>query len=163
MEFLARGKRSEVYLDNNKVIKVTNEYSASNEAFWLAELNKYHIGPKFYAKEGNKVIMEYIKGERIIGYLAKSNKSKCEKILKECFKQCRILDKLKVNKKELTNPYKHIIIRKDKPVFIDFERCKIAERVKNTNQFRQFLNSFKIKKLLEEKGIELDNFLIYRD
>lgn len=154
MEFLARGKRSEVYLDNNKVVKVTNEYSASNESTWLVKLNKYGIGPKFYAKEGNKVIMEYVKGDRIIDYFIKESRNKCEKVIKECFKQCEILDKLNVNKKELTNPYKHIIVRNDKPVFIDFERCKITERVKNFNQFKQFLNSLKIKKLLEEKGVK---------
>ncbi|MBS3141298.1 hypothetical protein J4405_04090 [Candidatus Woesearchaeota archaeon] len=159
MEFLARGKRSEVYLDENKVVKITNEYSASNEANWLVKLNKYGIGPRFYGKEENKVIMEYVKGIRIIDYLTKESKKKCEKVLKECFKQCEILDKLKVNKKELTNPYKHIIVRNDKPVFIDFERCKITERVKNVNQFKQFLNSLKIKELLHKKGVNLEKLL----
>ena len=155
MEYLAKGKRSKVYLDNGRVVKVTNEYSAQNEAYWLKKLNKYKIGPKFYSSTKTEVVMEYIEGTRIIDYLIESSKSKCLKIIKDCLKQCETLDKLKVNKKELTYPYKHIIVRKDKAVFIDFERCKITERVKNVNQFKAFLESKKIKDILEEKGIEL--------
>lgn len=153
MEYYAKGKRSKVYKEDEKIIKVTNEYSAKNEACWLKKLNKHKIGPKYIDSTKVSVTMEFIDGVRIIDYLDESSKIKCEKIIKDCLKQCEILDKLKVNKKEFTNPYKHIIVRNDKAVFIDFERCKLTERVKNVNQFKAFLESKRIKEIFEKKKI----------
>ena len=56
------------------------------------------------------------------------------------------MDVLKINKKELTNPYKHILINKNKVTMIDFERCHEVEKGKNVTQFCEYLMRNKIIK-----------------
>ena len=82
-------------------------------------------------------------------------KNKVKKVLIDILKQCKVLDKLKVNKLEMHNPYKHIIIGK-KIVMIDFERCYKTLKPKNVSQFCQFLISRNIKKVLDKKKIKID-------
>ena len=66
------------------------------------------------------------------------------KILKAIMEQCKIMDNLRINKKEMHKPLKNIIItKKEKPVLLDFERCCFTNRPKNANQFKQFLKRFK--------------------
>jgi len=66
-------------------------------------------------------------------------KNKNPKILKQILKQCYELDKLKINKKELTNPYKHILVKNSKVKMIDFERCYKTNNPKNVTQFSEYL------------------------
>jgi len=78
------------------------------------------------------------------------------KIIKNILEQCRIMDKLKINKKEFHKPIKHIIVYKNKPVMIDFERCYYAEKPKNVTQFCQFISSGVVMELLEKKAIKFE-------
>ena len=71
------------------------------------------------------------------------------------------LDKLKINKKELTNPYKHIIINK-KIVMIDFERCYFTDKPKNVSQFCQFLMSKKVKEIFMKNKININKNKLIR-
>jgi len=145
-QFFAKGKRSIVYLIDNKYIlkEHKNRFRAKNEAKFLKILNKKGIGPKLISIKNKEITMECIKGERIIPCL--ENKKKTKRIIKNILNQCRTLDKLRINKYELKNPYKHILINK-KPVQIDFERCKTTKNPKNTTQFCQFLTSKRIKQI----------------
>jgi len=126
----------------------------NNEVYWLKKLNKYKIGPKLYSYKNNYFICEFIKGKNIIPFLKLSKNPL--KIILNILNQCRILDKLKIDKKEMTNPYKHIIIRKSKPIFIDFERTRVSEKPKNTTSFFQFLTSKKIQDILNQKNISIN-------
>lgn len=161
--FFARGKRSNVYLvtSNKKKYILKEELTKNktgqikNEIYWLKKLNKYKIGPKLKEEHDTYFICEYIKGKRIIEFLEKSNSKEIKKVLKEVLNQCFILDKLKVDKKEMTNPYKHIIMDK-KPVMIDFERCKLTNKPSNVTQFLQFITSKKIEDILKKKDINID-------
>ena len=71
-------------------------------------------------------------------------------ILKQILKQCYELDKLKINKKELTNPYKHILIKNKKSKMIDFERCYETDNPKNVTQFCEYLMR---KKIINRKNL----------
>ena len=151
MIFLAKGKRGNVYLAKHKgktvVVKQARATSTvinrlENEAYWLKKLNKYSIGPKFISLAEGKIMMEYVQGETIQDYLRTGKPLK--KIAREVLEQCRVMDKLHVNKLEMTNPYKHIIIKKGPVnrkhiVMIDFERCKQTPTPKNVTQFCQYL------------------------
>tara|TARA_Y100000310_G_C20465028_1_gene707190 strand:- start:23 stop:565 length:543 start_codon:yes stop_codon:yes gene_type:complete len=144
MKFLAKGKRSMVYREDDFVVKVEREDSQAvnriqNEAFWLKEFNKKGIGPKFLKLEGNKVFMEYIEGEKILDYAEKAPKKNLKKVLVDLLRQCRTMDKMKVNKLEMNHPLKHVLVRDNKVVLIDFERCKRTEKPKNVTQVCQFL------------------------
>lgn len=149
MEYLAKGKRGIVFLaklKNKKVaIKIKRADSKAlgsidNEIHWLKKLNKHRIGPKLIYYGKNYLAMDYIEGKRFVDYFKESkDKNKLNKIIKDILNQCYKLDKLKVNKYEMHNPIKHIIVRNNKAVLIDFERCKKTIKPKNVTQFCQFL------------------------
>ncbi len=143
LKFFAKGKRSEVFVGFMKKKKVAVKISnrAEIEGRWLKLLNKKGIGPKLIKVKKDMLIYEFIEGRRI-GDCLKDKSSK--NIIKKVLRQCRILDRLKINKKELVNPYKHILINKSKVVMIDFERCHKVDRGKNITQFCEYLMRNKI-------------------
>lgn len=165
MEFLAKGKRSVVYtdvLDGRKVaIKIKRKDSKApnfrieNEANWLKRLNKYNIGPKLISFRDDKLVMEFVEGERFLDWLKNAEESEVEDVLKEIFRQVRRLDELRVDKEEMHHPIKHILIS-DKVKMIDFERCHIVDKPKNLTQFCQFLMSEKVFGLLKKKGFKIE-------
>ena len=153
MEYLAKGKRSVVYLiikgKRKYIKKFSKEWNIKNEVKWLKLLNKHNIAPKLISFNKDFLIEEYIRGDTIEAFLKIASKEQIKKILKDIFKQCYILDKLKVNKFELVNPYKHIIIKNSKPIMLDFERCRFSLKPKNISQFVEYilrLNLFKVNK-----------------
>ena len=139
------GKRSNVYCFFWIAIKVEREdikaiNRIKNEAKWLRVLNKYKIGPKIYFCRDKFIIFEYVKGERILDFFKYASEKEKLDIVREVLRQCRILDKLHVNKSEMHNPIKHILIKKNKKItMIDFERCRYSLKPKNITQFVQFL------------------------
>ena len=156
--FLANGKRGITYLalynGEHVVIKQKNPHSTAlqtlaNEANWLHILNKKGIGPKFIAHERGNLMMEYIAGVLFEEWLEKQKSEKIIfRVVKDLFEQCYTMDKLQVDKKEMHKPYKHIIVRRNKPIMIDFERCKQTVKPSNVTQFCQYLRKlgFAVKK-----------------
>lgn len=148
IRYFSEGKRSMVYIaiyKGKKVALKTKKPESEakgrieNEANFLKVLNKYKIGPKLVLHGKTFVAYEFIKGVRFIDWLKGKNKSQKRKVIKIILEKCRILDKLKINKKEFTRPIKHILIYKNYPYFIDFERCYLTEKPKNVTQLCQFL------------------------
>ncbi|MCF7866638.1 hypothetical protein K9L67_04430 [Candidatus Woesearchaeota archaeon] len=176
-QYLTKGKRGLIYVSEYKnkkyIIKEKNPESSAqgtieNEAYYNQILNKIKIGPKFYYKEINNkfLIREYIEGQDIYSWITEQKqKSKIEqlrkklkKIILDVLEQTNKLDKEKINKLELTHPHKDILITaKNKPIIIDFERCKKAEKVKNVTQFCQFLANGKFWFELKNLGIKIDS------
>jgi len=152
LKYLAKGKRSEVYIGDyrKKKIIIKKSKRAKIEAKWLKILNKYQIGPKFIFLGKNYLVYEFVKGERIL-----EHKGNIKKIIKKVLEQCRKMDKLGINKKEMQNPYKHILIDKNKVKMIDFERCYYSKKVKNVTQFCQFLREKIFRKLDKKKLVEI--------
>lgn len=140
----------------------TEFYDAKKEAKILKLLNDRGIGPKLYKydKKNNAIIIEYIEGERIIDFISSHEKKEIIEVIKKVLEQLTIMDKIGINKQEMTNPYKHIIIRHDgishQPVMIDFERAQKTERPKNITQFIQFLNSARLQHIFKDKKIHVD-------
>lgn len=162
---IAKGHRGFIYtgiLGNKKIVikKQRDDKQIigriENEARWLKVLNKKKIGPEFISYKDNYFIYKYVDGESIIPYLKSAKKQDIKKVLADVFEQCHELDKMKVNKEEMHNPYKHILIKNNKPVMIDFERTHVTEDPKNVTQFCQFIRSKRISDILKEKGIKID-------
>ncbi|MFH0870344.1 MAG: HemK2/MTQ2 family protein methyltransferase [archaeon] len=159
-EIFAHGKRGLIYIEGDVCIKEKNPDSAvdtlKNEAEFLKILNRKNIGPKLIKYEDKKLYREFIEGEPLGKFLAKEeDKRKIISVLLQILEQCRKIDLLGINKTELTNPYKDIIITpENKAVLIDFERCKMTEKPKNVTQFLQYIA--KNSALLSAKGIILD-------
>lgn len=127
----------------------------TNEARWLKVLNKKNIGPKFMYLEDDYFVYEFVEGIFLPEFIEKSSKEKIKKVLIDVFKQCFILDKRGINKEEMHNPFKHIIIDK-KPVMIDFERTHATEKPKNVTQFCQYVTGTRILNILKKKGFKFN-------
>ncbi|MBI2148079.1 hypothetical protein HYU23_00205 [Candidatus Woesearchaeota archaeon] len=145
-QIFAKGKRGLIYTfkKNNKLyaVKIKNPESKAenriqNEINFLKILNKYKIGPKIIEFNEGYFYYEFIEGKTLKEFL-KVNKNP-EKIFGEIIRQCKILDNLKINKEEMHKPLKNIIIKNNKVIMLDFERCHFTARPKNFNQFKQFL------------------------
>jgi release factor glutamine methyltransferase len=165
LRYFAKGRRGLTYLGTYKnkkmIIKIPNPESDAVstiqfEEKWLKKMNALKIGPTFYYATESFLVMEYIKGLEIFDFLEKSTKQNIKKVIRNLLKQMLTLDNKGILKQEMTHPYKHIIVRKNKPILIDFERCRYTERSRNINQFLQFLTSYKVAELLQKKGIVLD-------
>jgi HemK-related putative methylase len=155
---IIKGHRGIVEIKGNVAIKksLTVHYNSLEETKFLRLLNKHGIGPKYISHTKNSLKMEYINGDRILEYIKKSSKNKIITIIDRILEQLYTMDKLKINKQELTNPYKHIIVRDHIPIMIDFERCQYTDKPKNITQFIQFLNSGKMIHILKEKGMTIN-------
>src|SRR3989344_368096 len=162
IKYLAHGKRGIVftadYKNKNVAIKTKKKQSQAigrvkNEAKFLKIINKQDIGPKLILSKDNFLIYEFIRGEFIKNLIQKASKKDILRIFKNILEQCHKLDKLNIDKKEMTRPVKHIIIGK-KITMIDFERAHYVKEPKNTTQFLQYI--MKNKELLERKGIMIN-------
>ena len=165
VEKFTRGKRGIIYtgkLNKKKIaIKVqkkTNKNNTiKNEIEKLKILNEKNIGPKIIFSGENYFGYEFIEGIFIEEFLEKSSKKTIKKILKQVFEQLKILDDMHLNKEEMHNPFKHIIIdKKNNAYLVDFERCKETTNRKNITQFVQYLTTEKIRKILEKKGFSIN-------
>ncbi len=161
-QIYAKGKRSIIYRTRYKgkqaIIKHQDEKTGSQhvthrEAYWLRKLNTKGIGPTLYQENKDEVIMQYIEGPTLPEWTKKATKIQILNILQDILDQCYTMDSLKITKEEMHNPYKHVIIKKNKAYLIDFERAKIHLKPKNVTQFCQYLTTGNYGKLLQEKGI----------
>ncbi|MBI2650396.1 methyltransferase [Candidatus Woesearchaeota archaeon] len=164
IEYLTKGHRGLLYtgLHQHKkiAIKTKNPKSTAfgrieNEAKWLKKLNKCKIGSKLIFFDKDYLVYEYIDGDFIIDYVKKSNKHSIKKIIKKIFNELFILDKLKIDKEEMHHPLKHIIISKNKPFLIDFERTHFSQNPKNVTQFCQFLINSQLNQILKDKKMQI--------
>ena len=164
LEFLAKGKRSEVYKAFYKkkevaikVFKTTDpKIRAKKEAYFISLLNKKNIGPKLIFQKDNYIIYKLIEGPRFVDWLEQRNKKEIIQMILKIIKICYEIDKLKINKLELQNPKKHILIENNNPILIDFEKCYKTNRPKNLTQFCQYITSKQIQIILNRKGIEIN-------
>ncbi|MFA6089106.1 MAG: hypothetical protein WC755_04545 [Candidatus Woesearchaeota archaeon] len=81
--------------------------------------------------------MEKLNGDIIQNFDLKENKNKYIAI--SVLKQCFVMDKLGINKFEMTNPHKHLFVDGKKVTMIDFERCIYTNKPKNVTQFCEYL------------------------
>ncbi|MCX6711991.1 MAG: hypothetical protein NT139_03075 [Candidatus Woesearchaeota archaeon] len=149
MEYFAEGKRGKIYIGyiKGKMVAIKKEKRnlnrINNEIKFLKILNEYNIGPRLINYSKDYMIYEFVEGIRILDYLKNVSKREKNRIIKNVLLQCRTLDKLNIDKYEMNNPYKHILIGKQIKM-IDFERCKFVEKPKNVTQFCQFIVSKKV-------------------
>lgn len=164
-KYLTKGHRGILFIGAYKnkkiVVKAKNPESKAlgrieNEAKWLKRLNHHNIGPKLFFTGNGYFVYEYIDGNFILDYIKKSNKNNIKKTLKTVFNQMFILDRLKIDKEEMHHPFKHVIVSKNKPYLVDFERAHYSSSPKNVTQFCQFLISGNVSGLLRNKGIKID-------
>ena len=170
VKYFAKGKRGLVFTANYRgkkiAVKIDNPESKAamrmeNEAKFLKLLNKEGIGPKLLLHENNFLAYGFVEGVNIFQFLSsltnnKNNKKIIIKIVEKIMKQLYVMDKLRINKQEMSHPTKHILINKKyEPVLIDFERCKYTLKPGNVTQFCDFLTSDHVSKILFTKSIPI--------
>lgn len=190
LSYFAKGKRGLVFTARYKgrkiAVKTNNPKSEAalrmeNEAKFLKLLNKKNIGPKLLLHGNNFLAYEFAEGHNIMEFLdnfkneynqksnkQKNNKTKTKKIviklIKEIMAQLYLMDKLRINKQEMSHPQKHILIGKNNnpalskivPILIDFERCRYTLNPGNVTQFCDFLISDNILGVFKNNKIDID-------
>jgi len=167
-EYFSKGKRGLIYVSSNKdkkfVIKIKNpESKAENTIQKEYEnnllLNKYGVGPRihYYDKEEDYVIRDYVDGEIFFEWIKKiKDKQKILNVFIDLLEQCKRMDDAKINKLEINHPHKDLIIQQNKPIIIDFERCKKTTNPKNITQLCQFLISTNLETELKKHEVRIN-------
>ncbi len=162
IKYFAQGARGIIYtgtyLNKKVAIKTKNPESKAierikNEIKFLEILNKKNIGPKLLLKNDNYFVYEFQEGTYFDHWIKNKDKKQFKKTVIKLLKQCFIMDKLMIDKKEMLRPYRNVIIKKyNVPILIDFERCNYTKKPKNVTQLVQFMMN---KKLVDKKVIKL--------
>ena len=177
LKYFAKGKRGVIFTGNYKnkkvAIKIKNPDSKAilrinNEIKFLKVLNKKIIGPKLLFYDENYLVYEFVEGLGISDFLESSiknntinkknnNKKTTINIIKKILNQLFTMDKLNINKEEMSHPQKHILIdKKNDTTLIDFERCHYTIKPSNVTQFCDFLISNTILTLLRNNKININ-------
>ena len=127
--------------------------SMEEEARLLKLANHVGVGPEIIKWSRNFLLMELISGVYLRDWIrelrAKETKD-LKKVLRAVVDQARRLDEAGVDHGELVRLRRHIMLRRGKPVFIDFESASTLRRPANVTTVIQsfFLNS-KISSIID--------------
>ncbi|MGM0609066.1 MAG: HemK2/MTQ2 family protein methyltransferase [Candidatus Muiribacteriota bacterium] len=165
IKFLAKGKHGEIFTakkNSEKLsIKILNKKTKAssaitNESSKLKFVNTLDIGPLFYESSDNFLSYKYVEGLLWKDYYKKFDIKDIKKVLLELIRQCYKMDIAGFQKEEMTRPGKHIIIKNQKPVMIDFERGIFKKNPSNVTQFLQHIASSDFTEELKKKGIKIN-------
>jgi len=169
IRYFAKGKRGIVftghYRNKKTAIKIKNPESEAvlrinNEINFLKILNKKNIGPKLLFYDKDFLAYEFVEGVNISEFLENPsiNKKIIIYLIKKVMNQMHAIDKLRINKEEMSHPQKHILIdKKNKPILIDFERAHHTIKPGNVTQFCDFLISKHMAAILKINNIKIDS------
>ena len=152
---IAKGFSSEVFLVKKgknffalkiEKVKSRREEMAEREVKNLKKANSVNIGPLLYAFDLEKriILMEFIKGKTFSEWLFglkknKENKRKLEKFIKALLVQAEKLDGIGLDHGQLAGRGANILVRKNLPVIIDFEKASDKRKCHNTKVLESFL------------------------
>ena len=159
IKYFACGRRGYIYTGKYKRkligIKTINPKSKADNIVYefrmLQKLNRYGIGPKALFSGDDYFVYEFFVGSHIGDVWDDLKAIDKKKIFKKALGQIRQLDLLHLNKAEMSNPYKHILVNKESEIcLIDFERCKPMEKPKNLTQFVSYVTHQLYKKRFKD-------------
>lgn len=123
--------------------------------------NSFGVGPRAIVASQDFFAMEYVDSIKIGKWFehlkTRTSKKYIRKLIRNILTQCYLLDIHKLDHGELSNPSKHILIRKNKfepeTVIIDFESASTGRKSANLTSVAQFLllggwQGAKIRKIL---------------
>jgi len=131
--------------------------SLEREAEATRLANSVGIGPKVFAHSRHVLALEFIEGrsfDKWIKELDETREAELRRVLRECFRQARLLDKLPLDHGELSDAKKHIIVKRDlHPVIIDFGKASKRRKPSNVTSLFSYItfgpHSEKIMKMLK--------------
>ena len=124
-----------------------------NESILLKQVNLVNVGPKMILASKNFLVMEYLEGEKISGWIQKlkgpGSVKKLKSMIRSILEDCYRLDQIGLDHGELSNISKHVIVGKTKSTLIDFESSSTKRRPSNVTSATQaiFIGSGIAKKV----------------
>lgn len=124
--------------------------------------NSFGVGPWAIAVSKDLFAMEYVDSIKLGKYFqslrTRSSKKYLRSLIRSTLEQCYLLDVHGLDHGELSNPAKHVLIRRDsnpaETAIIDYESASRNRRVSNLTSVAQFFllggwQSVKVKKILD--------------
>ena len=125
-----------------------------DEARFQKIANDVNVGPKLIQASKNFLVMEYIKGEKIIDW-AKKPETKAKEIrhiVNNVLSECYRLDEIGLDHGELSTIDKHVIVNKKRSTVIDFESSSIDRKTSNVSGATQaILIGTGLAKIIQKK------------
>ena len=105
-----------------------------DEARFQKIANDVNVGPKLIQASKNFLVMEYIKGEKIISWAKKTETKSPEirHVINNVLRDCFLLDHAGLDHGELSTIDKHVIVNKSITI-IDFESSSIKRKASNVS------------------------------
>ena len=105
-----------------------------DEARFQKIANDVNVGPKLIQASKNFLVMEYIKGEKIISWAKKTETKSPEirHVINNVLRDCFLLDHAGLDHGELSTIDKHVIVNKNITI-IDFESSSIKRKASNVS------------------------------
>jgi len=113
-----------------------------DEAKLLQIANKTNVGPQLIRSSKNFIIMEFIKGEKIIDWVnnsSKINPKRLRFVIKKVLTDCFLLDQAGLDHGELSVLDKHVLVTNRSAKIIDFESSSMNRKVSNVTSATQAL------------------------
>jgi len=115
-----------------------------HEAAMLKEANGLGVGPRLFGVTNNMILMDYVKGSRLLEWLktakGRGMKKRIQRVLRRIVEDCWRLDQAGIDHGELSRASKHVIVDvRGRPVIVDFESASRTRRVSNVTSICQFL------------------------
>jgi len=124
--------------------KSPRQNMAKKEAENLALANRVGVGPRLidYDGENRIILMEYVEGKTMKEFIFSKkapSKTVLQKFLTELFQQAGRLDKAGLSHGQLAGKGTNILVRKNLPVIIDFEKASAKRKCNNVLQLTSLL------------------------
>lgn len=152
---IAKGFSSEVFLVKKgkksfalkiEKVKSRRKEMAEREVENLKKANSVKVGPLLHTFDLEKriILMEFIKGKTFSTWLFglkknKENKKKLKKFIEELFSQAEKMDEIGLDHGQLAGRGVNILVKKGKPVIIDFEKASMNRKCHNKTVLESFL------------------------
>ena len=149
IEKISKGYSSKVFLVESPrkkkfALKIEKDSSprknmVQKEVSCLRKANKVGIGPKLcgFDLQNKCILLEFIKGKTLQDFVFSSpSKKQLEIVLKKLFLQAKELDEINLSHGQLGGKMKNILISKNKPIIIDFEKASLKRKTRNLSQLK---------------------------
>jgi putative serine/threonine protein kinase len=152
---IGKGKTGIVTLyDKDKVIKIRRSDSPKEtlEVEAKIQILAYPTSPKVYEYGRNYIIMDYIIGRKL-------TRNEDINIIIDLLNRAYHLEKVKIEHKELSRPWKNVIVSYDRTYILDYDSASIKERALNVQKILSALGYYEMAKQYSKGSLNLDEVI----
>ena len=157
VKVIGKGKTGIVaLLDERRVIKIRRSDAPKESLEVEAKIQSlaFPVAPKVYDYGKNFIVMDYIEGEHL-------DRGKNKNVIIDLLIKAKELEDKKIEHKELSRPYKNVIVTKNEKVYIiDYDSASIKENPFNVTSILSWLRLQNLA-ILYKKHRNIDEILDY--